>query len=141
MLLAKLQRNLKNYFKTRNMKDVNFLELNQWFWGLNDVFHIMAMLVVIMCYTHLAIGFYMVRKKLKQPMYLYFFFRTTFYFSLLFLKFSDDQIGIFDAFLPIYIFAYIDGLIILKTNPLMMCKSFKETFSKIFKFNTYVPRK
>ncbi len=128
------------YFKSNIMQDTNFYELNQYFWNLPGWIHLGVFLIMLMAYAHLIIGFFMVRKKLRWPMCIYLVIRNLMYLTFFFLKSEDDNFGMLDGFLPVYVMSYIDGLIMLKTHPLMMCKSFKETVTKIFKFNTYVGR-
>lgn len=106
--------------------------INDWFWSLPLWMHLMAFAVMVGLFTHLFFGFWMVRKRLPKHVIKYFTFRTVIVLILLFYKVD----AMLDLFLPMYLFSYIDGLIILNGFGLYRCQNMKSAFSKISTFKS-----
>jgi len=111
---------------------MDFYNINEWFWGLPNVLHILTWTVMIAIYSHLIFGFWMVRHKLPKHVVKYFLIRTLVITFLLFMK-TDAML---DLFLPMYLFSYFDGLIILNGFGLYRCKNMKQAFKKVTNFQS-----
>ena len=111
---------------------MNFETINEWFWSLPQGWHLLTFAVMIGLFTHLIFGFWMVRRKLPPHVIKYFVLRSLVVLILLFYKID----GILDLYLPMYIFSYFDGLIILNGFGFYRCKNMSHAFNKLTTFNT-----
>lgn len=111
---------------------MDFESVNEWFWELSFGWHLLTFAVMISLFTHLIFGFWMVRNKLPRHVIKYFAFRTFIVLLLLFYKIDM----ILDLFLPMYLFSYIDGLIILNGFGLYRCQNMAQAFNKITTFKS-----
>ena len=115
---------------------MDFFELNKIMWQFPGWIHLATFAFLVVCYSHMVVGFIMIRKKLKPHVKRYFTCRTLIMLIYLFLKADNEQLGMFDLFLPIYIFCYLDGLIILNGFGFHRCPNLKAAIIKIFKFSS-----
>lgn len=119
-----------------NIKDLTFQGVNEWFWQLPELFHVITFAALIAVYAQLFFGFWMVRKRLARHIVVYFLGRTFILFSIIILKSNTHDWGLFDLFLPVYLFSYIDGLIVLNGFGIYRCQNMKQAGKKIMKFNS-----
>ena len=115
---------------------MDFEAINDWFWALPFGWHLLTFAVMVGLFTHLTFGFWMVRKKLPKYVIKYFILRCVVVLLLLFSKID----AMLDLFLPMYIFSYIDGLIILNGFGLYRCQNMSQALNKIATFKTIKKR-
>lgn len=123
-----------------NIQGLTFQGANQWFWDLPEIYHVITFSVLIAAYAQLFFGFWMVRKRLVRHITVYFLVRTIILFGLVIMKSNTHDWGLFDLFLPAYIFSYIDGLIVLNGFGVYRCQNMKQAGKKIMKFNSVQTR-
>ncbi|TQI72268.1 hypothetical protein JM79_3225 [Gramella sp. Hel_I_59] len=113
---------------------MRFFEYNSWWWDLPNYFHDLAFTILMAAYMHMTYGFFLYWSRLRFPVKAYFLLRTAIYLFYIMAKSEDSQLGMMDLFFPIYILAYIDGLIILNGAGFYRCREIIKAFIKIFKF-------
>lgn len=113
---------------------MKFFEYNLWWWELPQYFHDLAFTLLIAAYMHMTYGFFLYWKRLTKPVKLYFLLRVSIYLFYVMAKSEDSAFGMMDLFFPIYLLAYVDGLIILNGKGFYRCRNIIKAFTKIFKF-------
>lgn len=122
---------------TQPIKNIDsFQGANEWFWSLPETLHFIVFAVLLAGYAQLFFGFWMVRKRLAKHVTRYFIGRTTILFMIMLLKSNTHAWGMFDLFLPIYVFSYFDGLIVLNGFGVYRCRNMKQAGKKIMTFNS-----
>lgn len=116
-------------------------QINGWFQELPAILHILAFGVIIACYAHLFLGFWKIRKRIKTHVVFYFSVRFVFMLGYVISKSQDPVYGMFDFFLPIYVFSYVDGLIILKGRSFHRCNNLRAAVKKLLDFQSRKPNK
>lgn len=113
-----------------------FSTANDFLRALPEEVHLFTWMVMLTLYAHLLYGSFLERKKLKPHVRVYLIIRGFFMLSYLCIKGADIRYGMFDLFLPLYLFVYIDGLIIVKGYMFHRCEGFITAMKRITKFNS-----
>lgn len=111
-------------------------EINEWFYTLPEIIHVMAFALLIACYAHLFLGFWKVKNRIKKHVIFYFLIRFFIVIFYLFAKVEDEFYGMFDLFFPLYLITYIDGLIVLKGHSFHRCQDIREATKKLTNFQS-----
>lgn len=118
------------------MENDIFSNINTALRSLPDEIHLITWAILMALYAHLLYGSFLERKKIKTHARIYLMIRGFLMLSYLCFKAVDIHYGMFDLFLPIYIFFYTDGLIIVKGYSFHRCEGFVDAFNRITKFRS-----
>lgn len=113
-----------------------FSTVNQLLRSLPEEIHLLTWIIMLALYAHLLYGAFIERKKLKSHVRWYLKIRGFIMLSYLCIKAADIRYGMFDLFLPLYIFSYIDGLIIVKGYMFHRCEGFIAAMRRLTKFTS-----